>query len=513
MLMLYWLPLLLVTGAIAISVKTGTGTIIVDTDGDLVVTFDSDNCDMTSIKYKGTEYQTQTAYSHLASGLGSDASVKYKTIDDNVVVSCSIANDEFDLTQYHVFQNGSSTIHLGTDTRSNPEVGELRFIFRIQGLEGAYPTGKVSDTRDGTVIESEDIYKVGSGGETRAKHYSAERFIDDQIHCAYGDVYACFIKPIRGYEASTGGPFYRNIRLNLGEDNIQGVTYYMNHGDFPWDVVRTGFTFIEDLGLGGYIGDSKRGKVVGKALGTSSDFPIVVHGYNSDHQQWVYAKSDGSFESPLLAAGTYTQAFYQDELLAGNITVTVKAGATATVSMTATNPIITESRTKIFQIGNYDGRPVGFLNADKQQRMHVSDPRMGAWDTPTFVVGTSTTNQFPMAIFSDVNNNRKIQFTLKSALKKVTKFRVGTTLSFHWGEPTVKVNSHMCSNFVNPNGADGRGITKGMTHGDMTVYSCEIPVGVLVAGTNTVTLGVTSSRNGTTWLSPNYILDFVELYY
>lgn len=71
-----------------------------------------------------------------------------------------------------------------------------------------------------------------------------------------------------------------------------------------------------------------------------------------------------------------------------------------------------------------------------------------------------------------------------------------------------------------------------MTHGDMSVYECDIPEGTLSAGTNTVTLGVTSSKSGSEWLSPNYvskysllslvhsllsdhlqILDFIELYY
>lgn len=87
---------------------------------------------------------------------------------DRVVVSCLISNEEFNLTQYHVFQNGSSTIALGTYTLDNPQVGELRYLFRLQGLSGAYPTGNVSDTRDGTVIESKDIWKT-EAGETRAK--------------------------------------------------------------------------------------------------------------------------------------------------------------------------------------------------------------------------------------------------------------------------------------------------------------------------------------------------------
>jgi rhamnogalacturonan endolyase len=254
----------------------------------------------------------------------------------------------------------------------------------------------------------------------------------------------------------------------------------MNHGEYPWDVIRTGFhgpymftfadslphsslfnyTILDNLGLVGYLGDSKRGKVQGKASGTSSDFPIVVHWYNENYQQWVYAKSDGSFESPLLSPGIYTQAFYQDELLAGNTTVTVKAGATTTATMTATNPIITEDRTKIFQIGDYDGRPLGFLNADKQQRMHVSDARMDSWSTSTYVVGVSSIDQFPMAIFEDINNNQKIQFTLKSTITTLASFRIGTTLSFYWGKPTAKVNDYTCSAFAKPNGSSGRGITK-----------------------------------------------------
>ncbi|KAL4867525.1 hypothetical protein BDV12DRAFT_186584 [Aspergillus spectabilis] len=493
--------------------SSGDGGFVVDTGGDLVVTINSE-CDFTSIKYQGTEYQNADSFSHLASGLGSDASVSYEIINDSAVFSCPVSNDDFDLTQYYIFSDGTATIRLGTTTVSNPSVGELRFIFRLTGLYGAYPTGNVSDTRAGTVIESEDIWEVD--GETRAK-----------VHCAYDDVYACFIKPIRAYEASTGGPFYRDIRLNRIADDRHDSSCYMNHGDFPWDVVRTGFhgpyiftfatsrpdpadfddyRFIEDLNIEGYIGESDRGRVVGTASGTSDDFPIVVHWYNDDHQQWVYADSNGSFTSPPLAAGVYTQAFYQDELLAGTVTVTVKAAATAVATITATNPIITEDRTKIFQIGDYDGRPVGFLNADKQERMHVSDDRMGAWDTPTFIVGTdSAGDYFPMAIFQDINNNREIEFELDSEVTAEAKIRIGTTLAFYYGEPAIQVNSYTCENFENPNGSSGRGITKGMTHGDMTVYICEFPAGTLVEGTNTVTLGVTSSADDSSWLSPNYV--------
>jgi rhamnogalacturonan endolyase len=74
------LSLLLASFATTITVESDSGELIIDTGGGLRVTFDSDNCDMTSIEYKGTNYQSQSAYSHLASGLGSDASVEYYTI-------------------------------------------------------------------------------------------------------------------------------------------------------------------------------------------------------------------------------------------------------------------------------------------------------------------------------------------------------------------------------------------------------------------------------------------------
>jgi rhamnogalacturonan endolyase len=355
-------------------------------------------------------------------------------------------------------------------------------------------------------------------------------------------VYACFVKPIRAYEASTGGPFQRDIRLNLIKDDFQDVTFYMNHGEFPWDPIRTGFhgpygftfaddlpdpnqfnySFIEKFELSGYLGDSERGIVTGKGLGTSTDFPMVIHWYNDDCQQWTYATSDRSFQSPMLSPGIYTQALYHYELLAGTTTVTVKVGATATATVSATNPIITEGRSRIFQIGDYDGRATGFLNADKQPRMHVSDERMDDWNTPTYVVGQSSMDEFPMAIFEDINNNRKIQFSLTSAITTAAAIRVGTTQSFYFGKPTIKVNSYDCGTFDDPNASSGRGITKvlplspfevdridrtqqGKSHGDMTVYYCKIPAGNLVSGTNTVTLGVTSKKSGDSWLSPNYV--------
>lgn len=82
-------------------------------------------------------------------------------------MKCVADNSDFDLTHYMVFEDGANTIYMGTYTNSEPSVGELRFIFRLTGLEVAYPHGDVSDTAGGTAIEGSDVYTVD--GETRSK--------------------------------------------------------------------------------------------------------------------------------------------------------------------------------------------------------------------------------------------------------------------------------------------------------------------------------------------------------
>jgi rhamnogalacturonan endolyase len=76
-------------------------------------------------------------------------------------------NDDFDLTHYYVFKDGVSAIALATDANSEPSVGELRYIFRLDNLPEAYKEGEVSDIVDGEAIEASDVYLVD--GETRSK--------------------------------------------------------------------------------------------------------------------------------------------------------------------------------------------------------------------------------------------------------------------------------------------------------------------------------------------------------
>ncbi|KAI0016112.1 Rhamnogalacturonase B, N-terminal-domain-containing protein [Xylariomycetidae sp. FL0641] len=527
----------------AIGVTEGDGSITIDTGSDygFTTTISTSSCDITSLYFHGAEYQYSGKTSHIASGLGS-ASVSYDQSGNNVIVTCTASSSDFDLTHYMVFVDGTADIWMATNTNAEPAIGELRYIFRLQTLDTAYPYGgsgyefgEVSWTADASsTVEGSDVFVVD--GDTRSKFYSSERFIDDNVYCATdsgASVHACWVRPdSRATEKSSGGPFFRDIDLNWGGD-YHSVTYYMNsnhvqteafrqgfHGPYVFSFTRSGIpdpktydsSFFEDLGLLGYETKANRGTVTGTASGVSSDFPIVVHWFNDDYQGWAYASADGSFTSPELVAGDYTMVLYQDELSVTTTSVTVTAGSSTTADVAAENVLVTADRTTIFQLGDYDGQPTGFLNADKQLRMHPSDARMGDW-APAGVDAADGAAAFPMAIFKSVNDGQVINFALDAAVAGPATLRLATTLSEAGGRPQASVNGFDCEAPAAPAEIDSRGVTRGAYRGRGDVYECAVPEGTLVAGDNSVTIHVISGSSGDTFLSPSVTFDAIELFY
>lgn len=317
----------------------------------------------------------------------------------------------------------------------------------------------------------------------------------------------------------------RDINLNY-VGSYHSVTFYMNSGHVQTEAFRTGFhgpytlsfsrsgipkssevdtSFFANLGLTGYVGPSGRGTVTGTASGLSSSFPIVVHWYNSKYQSWVYASSSGAFTSPPLVAGTYTQAIYQDEFLAATTSVTVTAGGSVTKNLAATAAALTASRTTVWKIGDYDGQPTGFRNADNQLRMHPSDSRMSSWSPGTYTVGSSSLSAFPMALFKSVNSPQTVSFTLSAAISQAATLRIATTLSFAGARPYITINSYTPATPAAPTKIDSRGVTRGAYRGYGEIYEFAIPSGNLKAGTNTLTINVASGSSGDTFLSPNIV--------
>lgn len=61
------------------------------------------------------------------------------------------------------------------------------------------------------------------------------------------------------------------------------------------------------------------------------------------------------------------------------------------------------------------------------------------------------------------------------------------------------------------NQPDSRSITLGSYRGNNTLYQTTIPAGTLVAGENTLTLGVLSGSAGEGWLAPAFAWDAIDL--
>jgi len=422
---------------------------------------------------------------------------------------------------------------MATHTTAEPSIGELRFIARLQPskLPLEQPFGVVSTTSGSTsTVEGSDVYIVG--GQTRSKFYSSERFIDDNVHCIYRDsdaIRACMLFNSYSYEASSGGPFFRDINSNNAGDSTN-LYFYMNSGHVQTESFRQGLhgpyalafsrsgtptgktmdtTFFANLGITGYVAPSGRGTVTGTATGVASGFQKVLHWYNANVQYWVYADSAGRFTSPAMKPGTYTQVLYQGEFKVASSSVTVSVGATTTANMAAS----TASKTTLWQIGDWDGQPTGFRNADKQLRMHPTDSRMSSWGPLIYTVGSSTLDSVPMALFKGYNVPYTIKFTLTAAQASgASTLRIGTTLAFASGRPSAVINSLNLATPAAPTKVDSRGVTRGAYRGFGEVYNYAIPAGSLVAGSNTITIDVASGSSASSWfLAPNFILDAIEL--
>jgi len=334
--------------------------------------------------------------------------------------------------------------------------GELRWLARLRTSE--LPTGvhgDVGSTRGCEAFEGKDTFKCPSG-QTRCKMYTSDRFIDDKVHCVSGSKAAvCMVMPGTAYETSASGPFMRDINSQTG-DSDQELYWYMNSGHLrtePWRLGLQGpyamtFTspntqpsenldtsFFSTLNIQGYVAASGRGSVSGTASGVPTGFETVVHWHNTKNQYWTKA-TNGAYTSPLMRPGTYSVKLYKNEYLVANDSVTVTAGQTVKKDIASKEP----TPAVIWRIGEFDGQPFELRNGDKITRMHPSDVRMGSWGG-TYTVGTSKASDFPMALWSKQSGTATVNFSLTQEQVKGHVLRIGTTLSFKGGRPSVKVNS------------------------------------------------------------------------
>ncbi|KAF8158297.1 polysaccharide lyase family 4 protein [Crassisporium funariophilum] len=502
----------------AFGVTTSGSNMVVDSGAGLLTTINTGSGDITSMTYNGKQLQDSSKFTQLSSGLGS-ATVTSSVANSIAVITIRTST----ITHYYIVRSGTNTLYIGTYASAEPTVGELRFIARLS--KSALPNGiPAAEMNGGTAIEGSDVFLVN--GQTRSKFYSSVRFIQDQVHGVTGSgVGVYMIIPGVGYETSSGGPFFRDIN-NQGSAQ-QELYFYMNSNHEQTETYRTGFfgpyamavtagsapsgsldtSFMDNLGLQGYVAASGRGAVSGTYSGTLSGQPVTIGFKNSAAQYWI-AGSGGSFTRTSMKPGTYAVTLFQGEIEAGGGSVTVSAGKTSSVTLTSSlsRPSV------IWSIGTVDGTPAGFLNADKIQTIHPSDTRMSNWGPVTFTVGSSSVSSFPMAQFKAVNNPTTIKWTASSSQIGARTLRIRTTSAFAGGRPQITVNSFTSNAPAAPTAVDSRGVTRGTWRGLNQVYDFAIPSGTLVAGSNTFTINVISGSSGDTFLSPNIVFDSVELF-
>ncbi|KAJ3056934.1 hypothetical protein HK097_002312 [Rhizophlyctis rosea] len=507
----------------AFQLTTSSSQYVVDTNAGLVFAVSRTGGNLVSIKYNNIEVQDSSKPSAINSGFGTSTVTAQQIGTDYIKVT--VKSSSLPVTHHWIAKRNEANIYMATANTAEVDPGEFRMLFRLK--PSALPNGytangvQVSQIAGGTAIEGSDVYNVG--GTTRSKFYSSERFIDDQVHGVSGSgVGAYMVLPGTAYETSSGGPFMRDINNQQGSQ--QEVYVYWNSGHLrtePWRfglhgpyalVFTTGSkpsanldtSFFEQLSIDGYVPKSGRGQVTGTTSGVPSNFETVVHWYNTAAQYWTKS-SGGKYTSPYMKPGTYTVKMYKNEYPVYTGSVTVTKGSTTTHNIASTEP----TRSVIWKIGEFDGQPFELKNGDKFLRMHPSDSRMSSWGG-TYTVGTSSARDFPMAIFKSIGNAAVINFNLNTVPSNAI-LRIGTTLSFGGGRPSVTINSYSPAAPGAPTNLDSRGVTRGGYRGLGEEYTFSIPAGTLKVGANTITIGVASGSSGTTFLSPNFIVDAVQL--
>jgi rhamnogalacturonan endolyase len=523
----------------AFGVTSVSGSYTVDTGAGLVFRVSQTSGDITSIQYNGIEYQATDKNSHIASGLGT-ATVSATTYGSSYIkisIATSPTNSVVSsLTQYLLVTNGLNTIFMATYASAEPAVGELRWITRLQSAR--LTNGPIPSDNRGTTnaIESSDVFGRADG-TTRSKYYgdSSTHGKDramDLTYCgatALGiGVWMVFDNP---RESASGGPFFRDIQNQCGTD--QEIYNYMNSGHNQTEPWRTNvlhgpyalvftsgappalpldYSWIETGGLNltGWISRTNRGAVVGVVSGIPAGFQAVVGFENTNAQYWAVVSSNGIYSTPLMKPGTYTVFLYKGELEVATNSVTVSAGQTNTLNLASSET----SPNYVFKIGEWDGAPNGFLNADKIIVMHPSDVRMDPWGPLTYTVGDPV-NTFPMACWQTNNSPVTIHFDLSSLPTNNLTLRACITCAYAGGRPKPTVNSYTPSSNPSPSSQpSSRSLTIGTYRGNNWLYTFSIPASAFVLGQNTLILNIISGSGSIgSFLNPGCAFDAVELDY
>ncbi len=305
---------------------------VVDSGAGLVFKVNKTNGDIVSIRYQGgAELQEAKKGSHIASGLGSATKVTPAVIGD-AIVKITLATDAGNnsvksLTQYLLVRKGMNNIYMATYATAEPNVGELRWITRLDGTrfpESPKPSNNRGTTR---TIESKDVFG-SADGTTHSKYYGdaqthgKDRAID-MTYCGVSGPGTGVWMIFGTRESSSGGPFHRDIEnqstevynyMNSGHNMTEPPRLNVLHG--PYALVFTDgqppaqpldFAWIDTAGidLKGYVPASQRGTVVGTVTGVPAGMRGIVGFSNASAQYWATVETGDAYISPPMKPGGY----------------------------------------------------------------------------------------------------------------------------------------------------------------------------------------------------------------
>ncbi|MEV6168773.1 rhamnogalacturonan lyase B N-terminal domain-containing protein [Streptomyces sp. NPDC051954] len=508
---------------------------VVDTGANLVFKVSKSNGDLTSLVYRGTEYQGYGGMnSHIESGLGR-STVTITQSGSTILISVTYGT----LRHYYAARSGENNVYLWTN-KADTSVSATRYILRVKA--GLFSNDEPdSYTYAPTTIEASDVF-AKSDGQTRSKHYSRLRVMDyNYIGWTTGSVGLWIVRS--HHEKASGGPFYRSLLRHQSADGggLYEILYYgqnqteaqrfglqgpyviaFTDGGAPSSALFPGTlttSWADSLGISGYVGASGRGRVAGVGIsGRNTSYAYTVGLANSATQYWGSARSsDGNFSIGGVLPGTYTLTVFKGEFAVYTVSVTVSAGATTTLNTIAIPSSNDPSNASaIWRIGDWNGSPSGFKNADLMTYAHPSDVRAASW-TGNVVIGSgSETSAFPCYLWKDVNSGLIVYFRLTAAQAAAAHtLRIGVTTAYANGRPQVVVNDTWTSAIPSPpTQPSTRSLTNGSYRGNNNTFTYSVPASAWLTDTgayNTLKIHVVSGSGSTGYLSAGTSIDAIDL--
>jgi rhamnogalacturonan endolyase len=509
---------------------------VVDTGANLVFKVGKTNGDLTSLVYRGIEYQGYGGKnSHVESGLGT-SSVTIAQSGPTILISVVYGT----LRHYYAARSGENNVYVWTN-KADSSVSATRYIVRVRA--GMFLNDEPdSYTYAPTTIEASDVFQK-SDGQTRSKHYSKLRVIDyDYIGWTTGSVGLWVVRS--NHEKASGGPFYRSLLRHQSADG-GGLYEILHYGENQTESERFGLqgpyviaftdggapssalhhanltpspSWADSLGISGYVPASGRGRVAGVGIaGRNTAYAYTVGLAGSAAQYWAAARaSDGYFSLSGVLPGTYTLTVFKGELAVLTTAVTVTAGSTTTLN-TITVPTSDDpaNATAIWRLGDWNGTPSGFKNADLMTYAHPSDVRAAAW-TGNVVIGSGgETAAFPAYLWKDVNSGLIVYFRLTAAQAAAAHtLRIGVTTAYANGRPQIAVNS-WTSSIPSPSAQPGtRSLTVGSYRGNNYTFAYSVPASAWLTDTsqyNVLRIYVVSGSGTTGYLSAGTAVDAIDL--